>query len=134
MALTRSHSFSLGQQDVYWNFRNNYKTIFIQSARSVVQPYLVAPTLRVYNSISSFWTNNIKRYTKLSDSYPPPLLQTCITHPRVSILFLSFVGLCCEGRLLLSLPPLPTPLLERTEPYTATACVQQPPTPFLVLI
>jgi hypothetical protein len=55
----------LGQQDVYWNFRNNYKTIFIQSARSVVQPYLVAPTLRVYNSISSFWTNNIKRYTKL---------------------------------------------------------------------
>lgn len=41
-------------RDVYWNFRNNYKTIFIQSARSVVQPYLVAPTLRVYNSLSSF--------------------------------------------------------------------------------
>jgi hypothetical protein len=48
-------------RDVYWNFRNNYKTIFIQSARSVVQPYLVAPTLRLYNSIYSFWTNNVKR-------------------------------------------------------------------------
>jgi hypothetical protein len=47
-------------RDVYWNFRNNYKAIFVQAARSVVQPYLVSPTLNFYNSVSSYW-NNIKR-------------------------------------------------------------------------
>ncbi len=95
------------QQDVYWNFRNNYKTIFIQSARSVVQPYLVAPTLRLYNSIYSFWTNNVKRCTTCSDS-SSQLPQTC-SHTSLGL------GLCCEGRLLLSSPPPPTPQLEPTE-------------------
>jgi hypothetical protein len=48
-------------RDVYWNFRNNYKAILVQSARSVVQPYLVSPALRLYNSVYSFWNISIKR-------------------------------------------------------------------------
>jgi hypothetical protein len=40
-------------RDIYWNFRNNYKAIFIQSARAVVQPCLVAPTLKIYHAVHS---------------------------------------------------------------------------------
>lgn len=47
-------------QDIYWNLRNNYRDIFVRYARSVVQPYLVSPAIRMY----TWWNNTLKRYLR----------------------------------------------------------------------